>query len=86
MTARTSKTPAPKPGAEVVVPAAPTPPERPSATVETPHVVVLIDRDTLRHALERIATGRLCGCKGDHDAEQYECPKSIARTVLSEAK
>ncbi len=40
----------------------------------------------LHAALERIASGRLCGCKGDHDELQYECPKSIARAVLEAAK
>lgn len=54
-----------------------------SSTVDVPHVI--IDRSTLLAALQRIADGRLCGCKGDHDREQYDCPKSIARAAL-EAK
>lgn len=50
------------------------------AAVIVPPVVV--SSDVLRAALERIANGRLCGCLGMHDAEQWECPKTIAREVL----
>ena len=74
-----------KPAPAVIIPPASTPivPAVESSTVDVPHVVVLVD--TPKHALQRIAEGRLCGCKGDHDPEVYDCPKSIARAAL-EAK
>ncbi len=53
--------------------------------VEKPAPVVVLDRETLKRALERISHGRLCGCRGDHDPEQYECPRTIARRALEEA-
>ncbi len=90
MTTKSPKAAASKSGAAVVVPPAPTPFDRPVAPVELPEppiapVVVVVSHDTLKRALERIASGRLCGCKGDHDELQYECPKSIARAVLEGA-
>ncbi len=90
MATKSPKAAASKHDAVVVVPPAPEPdlsglrlelPEPPIAPV-----VVVVSHDALHKALERIARGRLCGCKGDHDELQYECPKSIARAVLSEAK
>lgn len=67
--------------------AAPTPPDRPRAEP------VLLRRRTdapdltggFRQALERIASGRLCACRGDHDPQLYDCPRSIARTALEAA-
>jgi hypothetical protein len=35
-----------------------------------------------RKALTRIATGRLCGCHGDHDDTVNDCPRTIARRAL----
>jgi hypothetical protein len=57
-----------------------------------PYPVVLKRREDapdlsgeFRKALTRIASGRLCGCRGDHDRENYDCPKSIARSALEGA-
>lgn len=84
MPSRTNKTAAPKPGAAVAVPAAPVVAEASSA----PEVVVEVvpaSKSSHRDALERIVASRLCGCKGDHDPSQYECPKTIARRALEES-
>lgn len=84
-----------KPAPAVVVPEPkPSPGVRPSPpklepAPAPPAVIVLggepviVDRPTLRSALERIAGGRMCGCHGAHDGQHVaDCPKSIAREAL----
>lgn len=87
MTGRVHKpaAPAAKPTPPAPAAAEPVLDEAPPATVP----VALKRRDdapdlsgSFRQALERIAKGRLCGCRGDHDDEVNDCPRTIARRTL----
>lgn len=90
MSAKGHKAAVSKSEAAAVVPEpAPTPnlrtPEPAVVSSTAPAVIVPTYVDSAQlwlSALERIAHGRLCGCKGDHDSTQYDCPKSIARSAL----